>query len=98
MHGANLLGRGNIDQGFLVSNMEKATPVLTSSDLKDVLIDNSPLSAVVLSEVSTSANLTTADKLAVLAANGSGGGSGGSKGGSKGGKGKRKSWLRGKLR
>jgi len=44
----------------------------------------------VLSKVSTSANLTAADKLAVLAANGSGGGSGGSKGGSKGGKGKRK--------
>jgi hypothetical protein len=90
MHGATLLGQGNIDQGFLVSNMEKATPVLTSLDLKDVLIDNSPLSAVVLSKVSTSANLTAADKLAVLAANGSGGGSGGSKGGSKGGKGKRK--------
>jgi hypothetical protein len=72
-----LLGQGNIEQGFLVSNMEKATPVLTSSDLKDVLIDNSPLIAVALSKVSTSANLTTADKLAVLAANGSGGGSGG---------------------
>ena len=90
MHGATLLGQGNIDQGFLVSNMEKATPVLTSLDLKDVLIDNSPLSAVVLSKVSTSANLTTVGELAVLAANGSGGGSGGSKGGSKGGKGKRK--------
>lgn len=65
-----LIGQGNLSQGFLISNMQKSNPVLSSTDLKDVLIDNSPLSAVALAKVAGSANLTAADKVAVLAANG----------------------------
>lgn len=63
-----LLLHNPLSNGFLVSSLSNSKDKLSSSELKEILIANSPVKTVVLKKVATTTKMDAADKAAVLAA------------------------------
>ncbi len=63
-----LLIHSPVSNGFLVSSLSNSKDNLTSTNLKEIIIANSPVEAVVLKKVNTTTKMSAADKAAVMAA------------------------------